>query len=132
MGKQCEFASLLAVMLLVCFHVSGFDRMDGFMRGPLNPYAFFTDEVRCALEQASAKVVKGDLSAEDAKTLLGKWDVRRCVVGKGTVGWTIAYYSIAKSVEYVYSPGKPFPGANSLDEDEYRPLGNNWYWRRIR
>ena len=126
MGKLCEFASLLAVMLLVCFHVSGFDRMDGFIRGPLNPYAFFTDEVRCALEQASNKAIKGELSAKEAKPLFEKWGVRRCIVDKGTVGWTIPYFSIAQSVEYVYSPGRFCSG------DEYKPLGNNWYWRRLR
>lgn len=125
MGKLCEFASLLAVILLVYVHVSGFDRMDGFIRGPLNPYAFFTDEVRCAFEQASAKAVKGDLSVKEAKTFLEKWNVRSCGVEGGTVVWTIAYSAI-HNVEYVYSPGRPCSG------DDYQPLWNNWYWRRLR
>ncbi len=125
MGKLCEFASLLAVILLVYVHVSGFDRMDGFIRGPLNPYAFFTDEVRCALEQASNKAIKGELSAEEAKALLEKWNIRRCYVEGRTAAWTIAYSPI-HYVEYVYSPGRPCSG------DEYKPLWNNWYWRRFR
>ena len=120
MGKLCEFASLLAVMLLVCFHVSGFDRMDGFIRGPLNPYAFFTDEVRCALEQASDKAIKGELSTKEAKIFLEKWNVCRCYVEGGTVSWTIAY-SAVNTVVYVYSPGRPC-------SSDYQPLWNNWYW----
>ena len=126
MIRMWSFISFVAVILLVCHHVGGFDRMDLFMRGPLNPYVHFTDELRCALEQVSDKALKGDLSAEEAKTLLEKWDVRRCIVDKGTVGWTIPYFGIGKSVEYLYSPRKPCPS------DEYQPLGNNWYWRKIR
>ncbi len=130
MKRLFEYTSLVAVAMLIHSIVSSFDRMDGFIRGPLNPYAFFTDDVRCSLEQASKKVIKGDLSTEDARSLLRKYDVRRCSVYDGTVCWMIPYLSRAKSVEYIYSPGKP--SAHLECEEGYKSLGNGWYWRQIR
>lgn len=130
MKNKFDYISLVAVALLIHTAVSCFDRMDGFMRGPLNPYAFFTDDVRSALEEASNKALKGDLSAEEARDLLRRYDVRRCVVYRGSVCWMIPYMSRPKSVEYIYSPGNP--SAYLENKDEYQFLGNSWYWRQIR
>ncbi len=131
MKRIFELTSLVAVALLIHLAVSSFDRMNGFMRGPLNPYVFFTDDVRSSLEKASNKAITGDLSVKDARDLLRRYDVRRCAVYEGSVCWMIPYLSSrAKSVEYIYSPGKP--SAFLENKDEYQLLGNGWYWRQIR
>ena len=69
----------------------------------------------------------------EAKELLEKYDVRECVVSDGVVRWRIPYlYIPALSVDYVYSPNRPFPKGDWPGADRCRSLGNNWYWWRIR
>ena len=131
MNNPFAYVSLVAVILLAYVQVSGFDRIDDCIRGPLNPYAFFTDELRLKLEKASENALKDNLSVAEAMELLEKFDVRRCTVGRSNVVWTIAYFSSAKSVEYVYSPTEPYPSNDHACKD-YEQLWNGWYWRRIR
>ena len=128
-----NISSLATVVLYVLFNVEASNKCERFLTGPLNPYVFFTDEVRLSLEKASERVLKGEYSASEAKELLEKYDVRECVVSDGVVRWRIPYlYGTAFSVDYVYSPNRPFPKGDWPGADRCRPLGNNWYWWRIR
>ena len=132
MKKIFDYISLAAVILLMRGVIQNFELKAGYLYGPLNPYVFFTDDMRCSLEHASSKVVRGDFSADDARNLLRKYGTCRCSVYKGTIGWMIPYryHSRAFSVEYRYSPGKP--SSFLENSDEYQCLGNGWYWRAIR
>lgn len=128
-----NISSLATVVLYVLLTVEVVNRFEMFLAGPLNPYVFFTDEVRLSLEKASERVLKGEYSASEAKELLEKYDVRECVVSDGVVRWRIPYlYIPALSVDYVYSPNRPFPKGDWPGADRCRSLGNNWYWWRIR
>ena len=132
MRKACEYVSLVAVILLVYYEVSYFNLRKSYMNGPLNPYVFFTDDVRLALEKASEDAREGRLTKEDAKTLLRKYNVRRCHLDKGIVYWTISYNCLAVSVFYIYSPGKPYPDSGSSRGADAQCIGNDWYWEIIR
>ena len=128
-----NISSLATVVLYVLLNIEDLSKCERFLAGPLNPYVFFTDEVRLSLEKASERVLKGEYSAAEAKELLEKYDVRECVVSDGVVRWRIPYvYIPALSVDYVYSPNRPFPKGDWPGKDRCRPLGNNWYWWRIR
>ncbi len=128
-----NISSLATVVLCVLLNVVQFNKCEMFLAGPLNPYVFFTDEVRLSLEKASERVLKGEYSAAEAKELLEKFDVRECIVSDGVVKWRIPYfYTTALSVDYVYSPNRPFPKGDWPGKDRCRSLGNNWYWWRIR
>lgn len=131
MKKFLDYISLLAVILLVAWKVSDFRRVGSFVEGPINPYVFFSDEVRLALEKASAKVLNGELSNEEARWLLEKYDVRRCEIHNGTVWWTIPYFGLPFAVHYIYSFDKPYPDAG-MEKLGWRPLWNNWYWVKAR
>ena len=132
MRKVCEYVSLVAVVLLVYYEVSYFNLRKSYMDGPLNPYVFFTDDVRLALEKASEDAREGKLTKEDAKALLRKHNVRCCHLDKGVVYWTISYCCLAVSVKYIYSPGKPYPDSSSLSAADVQRIGDNWYWEIIR
>ncbi len=67
--KSFEYISLVAVALLVLETVRLFNLHGSYAKGPLNPYAFFTDETRLTLEATSEKAQKGELSEADAKEL---------------------------------------------------------------
>ena len=128
-----KISCLATVVLYVLLRVEVVNRFGMFLAGPMNPYVFFTDEVRLSLEKASERVLKGEYSAAEAKELLEKYDVRECIVSDGVVRWRIPYlYIPAFSVDYVYSPNCPFPKGDWPGEDRCRPLGNNWYWWRFR
>jgi len=132
MKKIFDYISLAAVILLMHGVIQNFELKAGYLHGPLNPYVFFTDDVRSSLEQASSKVVKGDFSAEDARDLLRKYGVCRCYVYKGDICWTIPYFyhNMAFSVDYIYSPGES--KAPLERNDEIQSLGNGWYWGKNR
>ena len=121
-----DYFSLVAVGLFVFGQLYFFNLYGSYAKGPLNPYAFFTDDVRLALENASAKVRNGELTEEDARDLSEKYDVRRCIpYDDGDVLWEIPFCSI-NSVEYVYSPKGTYDP--SFKVIKVVPLGNNWYW----
>ena len=132
MKKIFDYISLAAVILLMHDQVRSFELKTGYLRGPLNPYVFFTDDVRCSLEQASSKVVKGNFSADDARDLLRKYGVCRCYVYKGDICWTIPYFyhNMAFSVDYIYSLGDS--KAPLERNEEIQSLGNGWYWGKNR
>ena len=65
-----NISSLATVVLYVLLTVEVVNRFEMFLAGPLNPYVFFTDEVRLSLEKASERVLKGEYSASEAKELL--------------------------------------------------------------
>ena len=132
MKKVCECVSLAVVILLVFHEVSYFRLRNSYVKGPMNPYVFFTDDVRLALEKASEDARAGRLSKEDAKVLLEKYDVRCCQLYKGAVRWTIPYRCLPLSVIYTYSPGKPYPDSGPSCETGIQYIGNDWYWELVR
>lgn len=126
--KSFEYVSLIAVALLVLETVRLFNLNGSYAKGPLNPYAFFTDETRLALETASEKALKGELSEADAKELTEKYNVRHCIVFKDKrVLWQIPFCPICNYVAYVYSPAQPYDPLFHTDS-----LGHGWYWWRWR
>ena len=131
MDKVLKWFSFFAVLSLVVARVSHFRQIGSFVEGPMNPYVFFTDEVRLALEKASSKALKGELTDEDARELLEKYDVRRCTIDDGAVLWTIPYHCLPMSVEYIYTFDHPYSDSQ-VHELDCRPLWGNWYWRKLR
>ena len=133
MKIRYEHISLVTVGLLALWEVCVFNHIDAAVRGPLNPYVFFTNEARLEFLEASKKVLNGDFSTEDAMALLKKYDVRACVRDGESVRWRIPYFIMPRwAVDYIYSPCKPFPDYDSPDKADCQPLGGHWYWWRLR
>ena len=133
MDRTFDVASLLAVILMVCVQLWYFNLWDSYTKGPLNPYVYFTDGIRVSLEKASDKALNGELSDDEARELLKRYDVRRCEIYDGAVGWEIPYAVMPFSVEYIYSPDKPCPAkGGGYSYSIPRSIGNDWYWRRLR